>query len=100
MKKNAGYHAVEAEAENLVEDAQALLSATANIAEEKVMEARRRLTAAIERGKEAWEDVQDRAVAGARATDRAIREYPYRALGIALGTGLVIGYLLNRRNGR
>lgn len=83
--------------EHLMEDAEALLEATAHVAEEKVMQARNRLSAAIERGKETWDAVQEKAVAGAKATDLVIRENPYKALGVALGVGLVVGYLLGRR---
>lgn len=81
-----------------MEDAQALLAATAHVAEEKVVEARKRLIAAIERGKETWNTVQEKAIAGAKATDKVIRDNPYKALGIALGVGAIIGYLLRRRN--
>ena len=81
-----------------MEDAQALLAATAHVAEEKVVEARKRLTAAIEKGKEAWEAVQEKAVAGAKATDQVIRDNPYKALAVALGVGALIGYLLRRRD--
>jgi ElaB/YqjD/DUF883 family membrane-anchored ribosome-binding protein len=84
--------------EDLMEDAQALLSATAHVAEEKVIEARQRLSAAIERGKEAWHTIQDKAIAGAKATDQVIRDNPYKALGVAFGVGAIIGYLLRRRN--
>ena len=83
--------------EHLMEDAQALLAATAHVAEEKVTEARHRLSAAIEKGKVALQAVQDRAIAGAKATDVVIRENPYQAMGVALGVGVVIGYLLARR---
>ena len=98
MKKHTTSHAQNAETESLMEDAQALLSATAHVAEEKVTEARKRLTAAIEKGREAWQNVQEKAVAGAKATDQVIRENPYKALGIALGVGALIGYLLRRRD--
>jgi len=84
--------------EHLLDDAQALLNATAHVAEETVVEARKRLTAAIEKGKEAWDTVQEKAVAGAKATDQVIRDNPYKALGVALGVGAIIGYLLRRRN--
>jgi ElaB/YqjD/DUF883 family membrane-anchored ribosome-binding protein len=84
--------------EHLMEDAQALLAATAHVAEEKVVEARKRLTAAIEKGREAWNNVQEKAIAGAKATDQVIRDNPYKALGIALGVGAIIGYLLRRRD--
>jgi ElaB/YqjD/DUF883 family membrane-anchored ribosome-binding protein len=84
--------------EHLLEDAQALLSATAHVAEEKVMDARKRLTAAIEKGKETWAAVQEKAVAGAKATDQVIRENPYKSLAVAVGVGVIIGYLLRRRD--
>lgn len=84
--------------ENLMEDAQALLAATAHVAEEKVIEARKRLTTAIEKGKEAWRSVQEKAIAGAKATDQVIRDNPYKTLAIAVGVGAIIGYLLRRRD--
>jgi ElaB/YqjD/DUF883 family membrane-anchored ribosome-binding protein len=84
--------------EHLLEDAQTLLAATAHVAEEKVVEARKRLTAAIEKGKETLNDVQEKAIAGAKATDQVIRDHPYQAIGIALGVGALIGMLISRRN--
>jgi ElaB/YqjD/DUF883 family membrane-anchored ribosome-binding protein len=89
---------IEEVGEHLMEDAQALLTATAHVAEEKVIEARKRLTAAIEKGKEAWNNVQEKAIAGAKATDQVIRDNPYKSLGIALGVGVLIGFLLRRRD--
>jgi len=86
------------ESEHLAEDAQALLAATAHVAEEKVMAARHRLAAAIEKGKETWNAVQEKAVAGAKATDEVIRDHPYQSIGIALGVGALIGFLISRRN--
>jgi ElaB/YqjD/DUF883 family membrane-anchored ribosome-binding protein len=87
-----------AESEHLLEDAQALLSATAHVAEEKVVEARKRLAAAVEKGREAWNTVQEKAIAGARATDQTIRDHPYQSIGVAFGVGILVGFLLSRRN--
>jgi len=83
--------------ETLADDAKALLVATGHVAEEKVVEARKRLTAALEKCREAWDNVQDRAIAGAKAKDETILEHPYQALGIAFGVGALLGYLLARR---
>jgi ElaB/YqjD/DUF883 family membrane-anchored ribosome-binding protein len=91
-------HQTEEVGEHLMEDAQALLSATAHVAEEKVVEARKRLTAAIEKGKETWNSVQEKAIAGAKVTDQVIRDNPYKSLAIAAGVGAIIGYLLRRRD--
>jgi ElaB/YqjD/DUF883 family membrane-anchored ribosome-binding protein len=98
MKTHHISHKTEEIGEHLMEDAQALLAATAHVAEEIVVEARKRLTAAIEKGKETWNNVQEKAIAGAKATDQVIRDNPYKALGVALGVGAIIGYLLRRRD--
>ena len=81
----------------LAEDARALVTATAHVAEEEVVEARQRLAAALERGKEIYGRVRDQAVAGAKATDQAVHEHPYQAIGIAFGVGALLGYLASRR---
>jgi len=86
-----------ADAGQLVEDAQELLAATAHIAEEQVIAARQRLSAAIQSGREVLEDLKDKAVAGAKATDETIRENPYQSIGVALGVGILLGYFLSRR---
>ncbi|HEY1717880.1 MAG TPA: DUF883 family protein [Verrucomicrobiae bacterium] len=91
-------HQTEEAGEHLLEDAKELLAATAHVAEEKVVEARKRLGAAIEKGKETWSNVQEKAIAGAKATDRVIRDNPYKALGVAFGVGALVGYLLRRRS--
>lgn len=84
--------------EDLAEDAKALLVATADVAEEKVVEARERLTAVLERGRESWCHVQDRAVEGAKLTGKAVRKHPYQALGFAFGFGAILGLFMARRN--
>jgi ElaB/YqjD/DUF883 family membrane-anchored ribosome-binding protein len=84
----------------LAEDARALMAATADVAGEKVGEARKRLAAALESGKKILGQVKDKAVEGAKATDEAVREHPYQALAIAFGVGAIAGYLISRRCSR
>ena len=84
----------------LVEDARALMAATANVADAKVVEARERLAAALEKGKEVYGCVCEKAVAGAEAADQAVREHPYQAIGVAFGVGALLGYLATRRCSR
>lgn len=81
----------------LAEDAHALMVATADVAGEKVIAARQRLAAALDRGKEACGRVGEHAADGARAADKIVHEHPYQALGIALGVGALIGCLIARR---
>ncbi len=84
--------------DSIADDAKALIAATVDVAEEKVVQARERLSEALDRNKATWVRVQDRAVEGVKATDEAIRTHPYPALGVAFGVGAVIGLLLSRRN--
>jgi ElaB/YqjD/DUF883 family membrane-anchored ribosome-binding protein len=81
----------------LAEDARALMVATADVAGEKVGEARQRLAAALERGKEIAGRVRDKAIAGAKATDIAVHEHPYQAIAVGVGVGALLGYLIARR---
>jgi ElaB/YqjD/DUF883 family membrane-anchored ribosome-binding protein len=84
----------------LAEDARALMAATADVAGEKVGEARKRLAAALESGKEIYDRVRDKAVEGAKVADQTVRENPYQAMGLAFGVGALIGYLVSRRCSR
>jgi ElaB/YqjD/DUF883 family membrane-anchored ribosome-binding protein len=84
----------------LAEEARGLMAATAEVAGEKVAGARKRLAAALERGKEIYGTVREKAVKGAKATDEAVRQHPYQAIGIALGAGALIGYLAASRRAR
>jgi ElaB/YqjD/DUF883 family membrane-anchored ribosome-binding protein len=85
---------------SLADDAQALIAATADVAGVKVSEARKRLADALQRSKEIYGRVREKAVEGAKATDRCVHEHPYQAIGIAFGLGAIVGYLLNHRCSR
>jgi len=89
--------AVRHDAHTLVEDARALLEATANIADEKIADARQRLTEALESGKVTYDRVKERAIEGAKAADETIRTHPYHTAGITFGIGVLLGVLIGRR---
>lgn len=97
MKRNHNIEETAQDLGTLAEDAKALLAATADVAGDKVMAARERVAAALERGHEAWETVQERAVKGAKAADKTIRSHPYQSIGIAFGIGALVGLLIARR---
>lgn len=84
----------------LADDARALMTATADVAGDKVVEARQRLAAALERGKEIYGQVREKAVQGARVADKAVHEHPYQAITIGIGVGALLGYLIARRCSR
>jgi ElaB/YqjD/DUF883 family membrane-anchored ribosome-binding protein len=84
----------------LTDDAQAVMAATSDMAGEKVGNTRERLGAAMERGKEVYDQVRDKAFDSVRVTDRAVRDHPYQVLGIAFGVGALIGFFAaHRRQG-
>jgi ElaB/YqjD/DUF883 family membrane-anchored ribosome-binding protein len=59
-------------------------------------ELRAKLEAAAEKAKEVCKRLQEETVAAAKATDKAVREHPYPAIGIAFGVGVLIGLLAVR----
>jgi ElaB/YqjD/DUF883 family membrane-anchored ribosome-binding protein len=93
-------HATSNDMGTLAEDARALMAATADVAGEKVGEARKRLAAALDRGKEICDRVREKAVDGAKVVDEAVHEHPYQAIGVAFAVGAFVGYLLARRCSR
>lgn len=81
----------------VVRDGEELIKATAGEVGEKTKEARARLTTALESAKANIQRLEQRAIEGAKATDRVIRDHPYQSLGVAFGVGLLIGVLINRK---
>lgn len=81
----------------LAEDARALMTATADVAGDKVSEARKRLAAALDRGNELYGKVREKAAEGAKVADAAVHEHPYQAIAIGVGIGALLGYLAARK---
>ena len=84
----------------LAEDARALMAGTADVAGDKVGEARERLAAALESAKKIAGRVRDKAVEGAKSADHTVRDKPYQAIGIAFAVGAVVAYFVMRRCSR
>jgi ElaB/YqjD/DUF883 family membrane-anchored ribosome-binding protein len=95
---NKKKHAVSDAMDTLAEDARNLMTATTDVAEEKVGEARKRLATTLERGKEIYDNVRKNTVERANAFDEAAHKHPYKA--IAIGVGAFIGYLFARNANR
>ncbi len=74
-----------------------LLKATAGAVGDKAHEVRQRLSEALATAKRNCRELEEKAVEGAKATDKVIREHPYQPLGIAFGVGLLIGVLVTRK---
>ncbi|MFA5170925.1 MAG: DUF883 family protein [Sulfuriferula sp.] len=85
----------------VVEDAEALLKATAGQGGEKLTEIRAKaeesLKVAKARMMEAQEALIARTKAAAKATDAYVHENPWKAIGAAAGVGVAIGLLIGRR---
>lgn len=85
----------------LVNDAEALLKATAGQSGEAVAAMRARVTESLAAAKVKVSELEEVAVvkakAAAAATDQYVHEKPWQAVGIAAGVGLIIGLLIGRR---
>jgi ElaB/YqjD/DUF883 family membrane-anchored ribosome-binding protein len=97
---NKETQAISNDMSQLADDARALMAATADVAGEKVGEARKRLAAALESGKEIYGRVKEKAVEGAKVADVAVRAHPYQAIAAGVGIGALLGYLIARRGSR
>ena len=97
---NKHTHSTHNDVGTLAEDARALMTATADVAGEKVADARKRVADALESAKEIAGRVRDQAVDYAKAADKAVHEHPYRSVAIAVGVGAILGYLVSRRGSR
>jgi ElaB/YqjD/DUF883 family membrane-anchored ribosome-binding protein len=85
----------------VVADAEALLQATAGQAGESAAQMREKVKASLSRARANLAQLEQGAVAQAKAAGKAADEYvhenPWRSIGIAAGVGLVIGLLISRR---
>ena len=84
----------------LAKDARSLITATTDVASQKFGEARQRVVETVDSAKETAGRVRDQAINYAKAADKAVHEHPYKALGIALGVGALLAYLISRRGSR
>jgi ElaB/YqjD/DUF883 family membrane-anchored ribosome-binding protein len=81
----------------VTKDAEELLKTVSGEQGNGSHEMRMRLSSAIESAKATYRRMEEKAVAGAKATDKVIREHPYESLGIAFGLGLLVGVLVTRK---
>ncbi len=81
----------------VVRDSEELLQASAGAVGEKAHEMRERLSRTLESAKATCRRVEDKAIEGAKATDKVIREHPYESIGVAFGIGLLVGALVTRK---
>jgi ElaB/YqjD/DUF883 family membrane-anchored ribosome-binding protein len=51
----------------------------------------------LESAKTTCNQLEEKAIAGAKVADQTIREHPYESMGVAFGVGLLIGVLVGRR---
>ncbi len=86
-----------ADLRRVVRDSEELLQATAGAAGDKASEVRERLVAALELAKRSCVRLEEKAVEGAKAADRVVREHPYQSIGVAFGLGMLIGVLVAKK---
>jgi ElaB/YqjD/DUF883 family membrane-anchored ribosome-binding protein len=85
----------------VIEDAEALLQATAAQTGEKIEGARTRAAESLKKARHRLAGIEHDAMRevreAARATDDYVHQKPWAAVGIAVGVGLVFGLLIGRR---
>ena len=85
------------ELKTVTKDAEELLKTVSGEKGNGSHEIRMRLSSAIESAKATYRRLEEKAVAGAKATDKVIRQHPYESLGVSFGLGLLVGVLVTRK---
>jgi ElaB/YqjD/DUF883 family membrane-anchored ribosome-binding protein len=87
--------------QRMVEEAEHLLANAQRSGSEQFNEARDRFELQLRHAKGELHQLQDSATdtarRAARATDHAVHDHPYAAMGLASGVGLLLGMLITRR---
>ena len=85
----------------VIADAEEVLKVTADQANSGAAELRVRMQERLQQAKIRLQDLQDSAVARAKAAGHAaddyVHEHPWKAIGAAAGVGMIIGLLIGRR---
>ena len=85
----------------VIADAEEVLKVTADQASAGASELRVRMQERMHQAKIRLQDLQDSAVARARAAGHAaddyVHDHPWKAIGAAAGLGMIIGLLIGRR---
>jgi ElaB/YqjD/DUF883 family membrane-anchored ribosome-binding protein len=90
-----------ADFKTVVADAEALLKATANHGGDELAEVRAKAEESLKvvkaRMAESQAELLVKTKEAVKATDAYVHEYPWKAVGVAAGVGLVVGLLSGRR---
>ena len=87
--------------QQMVSEAEQLLKGAQRTGTEQFNAVRDKFESQLRHAKAQFKDLEEGALhnAGraARATDHAVHEHPYAAMGVAAGVGLLVGMLISRR---
>ena len=83
--------------QSVTEDAEHFVKETASGLGDRAREARARLAASLASARGNLGKLNEKAIEGAKATDKVIRANPYQSIGIAFGVGILIGVLVTRK---
>jgi ElaB/YqjD/DUF883 family membrane-anchored ribosome-binding protein len=86
---------------SVIDEAEALVKATADQGDEAVSTLRRKVAASLAAAKSkvvhAEHELVAKTKAAAKSTDEYVHHHPWQAIGIAASVGVVIGLLIGRR---
>ncbi|HLE13094.1 MAG: hypothetical protein A2504_12415 [Bdellovibrionales bacterium RIFOXYD12_FULL_39_22] len=98
---NIGAEKIVTNLKGVVQEAEDLLIATAEMAGEKVHDITDRFKSSYESVKVPMKNFENQLIDWAKSADRLVRRYPYQAAGTAFGIGIVLsvlGIMKMRRN--
>lgn len=91
---NMKTQAIRNEIEQLAQDANALVAATADVASAHVGDARKRLAAGVDRVREIYATARGKALDGSHAADAALHDNLYQTIGVGILAGALVGFII------
>lgn len=82
---------------DLIKDTQTLLNAISGDVDERTKVARAKLAESLEIAKKKYSLIDEDFRQRVQKTDEIIHQYPYHAVGISFGFGLLLGLVLTRK---
>ncbi|MEO8205660.1 MAG: hypothetical protein ABI615_05725 [Chthoniobacterales bacterium] len=83
---------------NLTSDARALVTATADMADDRITDARQRLESALDSGRQIYQDLREKTTDGFKVADSFVHDNPYKSVGVAMLIGALLLLLFRRRD--
>ena len=96
-RRQENYKAYSKDMRDIIDQAKALVDATAGEVDERIKQAREELLERLESGRFDYAELREKVRENVQAADELVHAKPYYAIGATFVSGLQLGWLMSRR---